>query len=199
MFRLVPVIFLSLTVWAAGQHQHAPPPAAGSPTAQQARHRVFDPQLLAQLETLSGRNFDRAYLSMMIAHHQAGVEMSQALLPRLRDPQVREWAQIVVTGQQGEVREMTAMLTDFQLGGLDRVRADAMKAHMQGMLRAVRASTAPEEAFVSHMLEHHASGVLMATLALMRSDNDLLRLDAQGVVRVQAEQMNTYRSWKPRS
>lgn len=196
---------LALSAHAAqSTHQHpAPPvpPAAHDPADPTPAMHLGMLHLgvvqMGGLERLSGRAFDRAYLSMMIAHHQAGVDMSEALLPRLRDPRVREWAQIVISGQRGEIVEMTAMLRDFQLGSVDQAMHDAMAHDMQGMLAEVRAATHPEEAFVTHMLAHHATGVLMATLALARSDNALLRQDAQGVVRVQAEQMNQYRSWQP--
>ena len=188
---------LALALWslpgAQSQHQHSATPAA-SPHASGAVHLAA-----GGLEGLSGAAFERAYLSMMIEHHRAAVEMSRRLLPRLRDEQVREWAQLVIRSQESEVRELSAMLRDLRLGSADAVMTAVMARDMRGMLAAVARSPNAEEAFVTHMLDHHASGVLMATLALLRSDSDVIRLSAQGILRAQAEQMYQFRQWKPDS
>lgn len=202
MQRRLALALLTLSALAAAQTPHPPsgapmsmPAATGGTGAMPMEGGATS----GELEQRSGRAFDRAYLSMMIAHHQAAVDMSALLLPRMRDPQVREWAEQVISGQQGEIREMTAMLADFGLGGLDPAMTASMTREMAPMLSAVKRAPNPEEAFVTQMLEHHALGIRMATLALLRSDNNLIRLGAQNIVRVQAQQMYQYRGWQPKS
>lgn len=175
----------------------AKPAAPASGAAPAMDH--MDPWNTQGLDRLSGPAFDRAYLSMMVAHHEAALDMSRAVLARARDPQVKAWAEEVVFTQQSEVREMNAMFQDFKLGGVDAARRDAMKRAMQPMVDAVKNAKNPESAWVQHMIPHHAAGVVMATLALSQSGNDLVRQHAAGIVKVQAQQMYDYRRWAPGS
>ncbi len=150
------------------------------------------------LETLSGPTFERAYLSMMIEHHRLALDMTRAALPRLKDPQVKKWAEQVLLAQGSEITEMTAQLRDFNLGSLDKGRQATMRAAMGGMLEAMNTPN-PDEAWVTNMLAHHAMGVTMATLAILRADDDRVRQEAAGIARAQAQQMYEYRRWTPGS
>lgn len=64
----------------------------------------------ASLEKLSGKAFGRAFLSMMIPHHQAALEMPKAVLPVSKDGQVKTWATAIIKSQQAEIMTMTALL-----------------------------------------------------------------------------------------
>lgn len=177
----------------AQPHTHTPAAPAGSHGA--GTSHSAGTSHATTLGGLQGRPFDRAYLSMMIAHHEAAVEMSDALLARGRDARVRAWATEVRSLQVSEIREMTAMLRDFDLGGLDVSAHHAMGADMGEMVQAVRVGPNPDEAWVRGMLEHHALGLRMATEALLTSELERVRRSARAVARVQAEQMYEYRTW----
>ena len=71
----------------------------------------------ASLEKLSGKAFDHAFLSMMIPHHQAALDMAKAVLPVSKDAQVKTWATNIIKSQQAEINTMTALLKP--LGGSD--------------------------------------------------------------------------------
>jgi uncharacterized protein (DUF305 family) len=51
-----------------------------------------------------------SFLQLMIAHHQAGVEMAQAILERTDRPDVVRLATSIVNSQQSEIELMTDML-----------------------------------------------------------------------------------------
>ena len=53
---------------------------------------------------------DADYLLMMIPHHRSAVEMSEALLPQVKDPEVRALAEAVIATQEAEIASMKAML-----------------------------------------------------------------------------------------
>jgi len=185
----------TVTLAAAQPHQHttpAPPPVPATPAG--APHAAHGTD---HLGTLSGAALDRMYLSMMITHHEAAVQMSEAALQRARDARVRAWALEVLRAQQSEIREMTAMLTDFRLGAPDAQAQAAMRRDMQGMVDAVQRGPNPDEAWVQGMVRHHALALQMATAALTGSGNDQIRMQARGVVRVQADQIYEYRNWQP--
>ncbi|WP_027481088.1 DUF305 domain-containing protein [Deinococcus pimensis] len=197
--KLIPTaLALVAALGAAQTHQHtAPQQTPAAPMAPMTPPATGAHAHGPDLSTLSGRAFDRAYLSMMIAHHEAAVGMSDAALKRGGDPRVKGWAQQVRDLQVSELREMNAMLRDYDLGGLDRAAHDAMAADMKPMVDAVTAGPNPDEAWVRGMLEHHALALRMATEALLRSDTERVRRAARAVAKVQAEQMYEYRTWAP--
>jgi uncharacterized protein (DUF305 family) len=146
----------------------------------------------ASLEKLSGKVFDRAFLSMMIPHHQAALDMAKAVLPLSKDAQVQTWASGIVKSQQAEISTMTALLRP--LGGSEAKKA-AMMDGMKGMGQVVKNAKNPETKFVQDMLPHHSSAIDMANLALQRSsDPQVLKL-AQDIVLAQAKEMYGFRTW----
>ncbi|MBB5365993.1 hypothetical protein HNQ08_005119 [Deinococcus humi] len=90
------------------------------------------------LETLKGKAFDCAFLSMMIVHHQGAGDMSKTVLNNVRDPRVkRRTADIIGAQQQGIGRMNTWLKT---LGGVDRGAQTGMNAEMKNMVAALKAS-----------------------------------------------------------
>jgi uncharacterized protein (DUF305 family) len=146
----------------------------------------------AALNRLSGKAFDRAFLSMMIAHHQAALAMSKAVLPLTRDAQVKGWAQSIVTSQQAEIGSMTALLKP--LGGTDATMA-AMMSPVKSMDQTVGAAKNPTQAFMEGMMPHHASAISMASLALQKSSSPAVLKLAQNIVLAQARELYQFRSW----
>ncbi|PTR41188.1 uncharacterized protein (DUF305 family) [Rhodococcus sp. OK611] len=65
---------------------------------------------MTQLEQSSGADFDRAWLEMMIAHHQGAVDSSSAILTDGQSEQVQELAKKIIAGQQAEITQMKTML-----------------------------------------------------------------------------------------
>ena len=71
------------------------------------------PEQMAQLAAASGAEFDRQFLSLMLAHHEGAVEMVSDLLARpgsAYDPALYEFAGDVRNEQQAEINRMGAML-----------------------------------------------------------------------------------------
>jgi len=146
----------------------------------------------ATLSKLSNKAFDQAFLSMMIPHHQAALEMARAVLPTTKDATVKRWAQSIITSQQAEIGTMTALLKS--LGGANP-KMTAMMDGMKGMGGMVKAAKNPDIAFVQGMLPHHSSAIDMANVALQKSaDPTVLKL-AQNIVLAQAKEMYEFRTW----
>lgn len=149
------------------------------------------------LSKLQGKDFDRAYLSMMIGHHQGALDMSKAVTSRLRDQQVKGWAQAVIADQTREINTMTGWLKT--LGGLDKRAQDHMAGEMRAMTAPLRTATNPDRAFVSGMLPHHASALEMANLALQRSSDERVLKLSRDIVKAQADEMYAFKVWLSKS
>jgi uncharacterized protein (DUF305 family) len=68
------------------------------------------PEQLEELRSLTGADAERLFLELMIAHHEGGVEMAEAVLERTDERVVRTLATGVVTAQSGEITYMHDLL-----------------------------------------------------------------------------------------
>ena len=148
---------------------------------------------MSSLEKLSGKAFDRAFLSMMIPHHQAAVDMSKVVLPSAKDPSVKKWANQIIADQNREIAQITTWLKT--LGGPNAKMQAMMKNTMSGMVNGVKSARNPQRTFVQDMVGHHASAIEMASLALQKSSDDRVLKIARDIVRAQASEMYNFRQW----
>ncbi|WP_434445114.1 DUF305 domain-containing protein [Lentzea sp. E54] len=65
---------------------------------------------MAKLEQLTGAEFDRLWLEMMIKHHEGAVEMARTEVGQGKDENARKLAQAIIDGQQQEITEMKDLL-----------------------------------------------------------------------------------------
>jgi uncharacterized protein (DUF305 family) len=90
--------------WMAGHHSDqatvAPTVMPGMATEAQ----------LKQLQEATGADAERLFLQLMIAHHDGGIEMADAVLRSTVRPEVRQLASAIATSQRAEVEQMTQML-----------------------------------------------------------------------------------------
>lgn len=64
----------------------------------------------AALEPLAGKEFDREFLTRMIAHHEGALEMAQAELAEGSNPQAKKMAAEIVESQTAEIADMKSLL-----------------------------------------------------------------------------------------
>lgn len=150
-------------------------------------------QNAGDLSRLSGAAFDRAYLSMMVAHHQGAIDMSKAVQSRLKDAQVKTWASAIIRDQAREISAMNSWLKT--LGGTDTKLQGLMASTMKDMVAPLKTAKNADQAFVQGMLPHHASAVEMASLALQKSrDARVLKL-SRDIIKAQADEMYVFKQW----
>lgn len=80
--------------------EHAEHEMDGMMTAEEMTH----------LESLSGDDFDKEWITMMIAHHRGAVDMAKAELDKGENPEMRGLAQQIIDAQQAEISEMEQQL-----------------------------------------------------------------------------------------
>ncbi|WP_370567264.1 DUF305 domain-containing protein [Deinococcus sp. DB0503] len=148
---------------------------------------------MSGLEKLQGKAFDRAFLSMMIPHHQMAVDMARAVLPISKDATVKTWANAIIKAQESEIKQMNTLLKSY--GGSDTAMANMMKSSMSGMADMVKKAKNPDVAFVQGMIPHHVSAIDMATLALQKSSDARVLKLARDIVRDQATEVHDFRLW----
>lgn len=67
---------------------------------------------IARLTAAQGADAERIFLQLMIAHHQGGVEMADAVIARTDDPMVLALANSIVFAQTGEIQYMQQLLEE---------------------------------------------------------------------------------------
>lgn len=90
--------------WMAGHHSD------GASAAPDVMPGMATGAQLKQLKDATGRDAARLFLQLMIAHHDGGIEMADAVLASTLRPEVRQLASAIATSQRAEVEQMTDML-----------------------------------------------------------------------------------------
>ena len=65
---------------------------------------------LAELSNASGSNFDRLWLTGMIAHHDGAIDMTK-MLEETKDPEIKAFGENVIRVQSAEIAQMKALLS----------------------------------------------------------------------------------------
>lgn len=69
---------------------------------------------LDEFARASGEEASRIFATLMLAHHQGGIAMAEYAVTHASNNDVRKMAQSMITGQQGEVDELTRILDSLE-------------------------------------------------------------------------------------
>ncbi|MEC4613261.1 DUF305 domain-containing protein [Tsukamurella tyrosinosolvens] len=83
---------------------------APSSTMEHAMDGMMTPAQMEKLRTLRGPDFDREWLTMMIAHHKGAITMADTELAKGVNPENRKIAEQIKSGQQAEITRMEKLL-----------------------------------------------------------------------------------------
>jgi uncharacterized protein (DUF305 family) len=155
------------------------------------------------LEKATGKTFDIYWMSQMIAHHKAAVQMANFVLKNGKDAKVKKAAQNIVRAQSAEVKQMTGWLKSWYNSTPDATQMKLMTEDLKPMMAASQGMMSgqaksmgnPDKNFLENMIPHHQSAVDMAKLALTKALRPELKTFAQGVIDVQTEEITQYETW----
>ena len=101
-----------MTAWLAEWGQPAPPSDMGEMSGmdQSSGMGMMSQQDMDALTGLSGQEFDRQWLTMMIEHHEGAIEMANNEIADGSNPDAQEMARTIVATQQQEIDTMQRML-----------------------------------------------------------------------------------------
>ncbi len=147
----------------------------------------------------NGEYSDERFIDAMAPHHQGAVEMAQVALEKAEHPELRQLAENIVTDQQAEIEELTAIKKkEF---GSSSVPTEMSSEDMEvtGMMKDPQelASREPfDKAFIDAMIPHHVSAIQMAETAYERTSNPEIRELARGIVEAQAAEIAQITGWR---
>ncbi|MBJ7350739.1 MAG: DUF305 domain-containing protein [Rhodococcus sp.] len=101
-----------MTAWLVEWGQPAPPSDMGEMSGMDhsSGMGMMSQQDMDALTVLSGPEFDRQWLTMMIEHHEGAIEMANNEIADGSNPDAQEMARTIVATQQQEIDTMQRML-----------------------------------------------------------------------------------------
>jgi uncharacterized protein (DUF305 family) len=85
-------------------------PAPTSSMQMQGMPGMMTPDQMNALTALSGADFDRMWLQMMIDHHTGAITMANTELRDGTNPDAKKLAEAIIANQQAEITQMQGML-----------------------------------------------------------------------------------------
>ena len=66
-----------------------------------------------QLKDKSGDEFDKAFIEMMISHHEGAVDMAQLIPSRAKHDEIKQLGEAIIAAQTKEIADMTQWQKDW--------------------------------------------------------------------------------------
>lgn len=70
-------------------------------------------EMSKQLEGLSGDDYDKAFIEMMIDHHEGAVDMAKLSDNRAKHDEIKQLSKDIITAQEKEITEMKKWQKDW--------------------------------------------------------------------------------------
>lgn len=141
------------------------------------------------LRKLKGREFDIAFLSQMIVHHEAAVLMAKQALQTATKPETRQEAQKVIEAQVKEVAEMTVWLKKWYDTEPSKEQQALVNADMEAMMAM---PVTNDQMFFEMMIPHHQGAIDMSELVPSRSERAEVKTLAEQIIVAQKAEIERY-------
>lgn len=155
-----------------------------------------------QFNELKGEDYDRMFLSNMIAHHKGAVDMAKLALSNAKHQELKDMANAIISAQNKEITDMQSWQIQW---GYPASGGDMMMDHSaMGMMDAMASMTGKlkvltgdefDKAFISSMLEHHQSAINMADPGKINAQHVEVKTLAKAIVDAQSKEITQMKQW----
>jgi len=149
--------------------------------------------------SLSGNATDAAFITDMTTHHQGAIEMAKVAQTRADHPEVRQFADDIISAQKRQISVMQRIGDDMHgMGMRDRGHMGMSQSQM-GMdmdLPKLRRAKPFDRTFIDMMLPHHLGAIAMARKELAKGSQPALHTIAQGTIDAQTKEIAQMREWR---
>ncbi len=156
---------------------------------------------MSALTKLSGKNFDIAWMSQMIAHHRGAVTMARGVLKTGKNADVKAAANSIITNQSKEIKQLEGWLKGWYNAKPDAKQMALMDADIKPMMETSSGGmdgmslADADKNFLNAMIPHHGSAIDMSQLALKKAAKPELKVFAQKVIKDQSAEIKQYKAW----
>lgn len=146
--------------------------------------------------TLSGAEFDRAFIDTMVVHHEGAIEMAKAAKEAgLSQPDLVKVADDILATQQDEIDRMKAWRAEWfgsstiDPNGAVALGLDQSQMGMEHDAEVLADSSDVNTDFAQLMITHHQGAIELARLAEDRAEHDELKDLAKAIVSAQEREI----------
>ncbi|MGK2852265.1 MAG: DUF305 domain-containing protein [Candidatus Limnocylindrales bacterium] len=161
----------------------------------------------------SADDLDRAFIDMMVPHHQSAIEMAKVAQERATHDELRSLADDIVSAQETEITQLREWRQAW-FGSADTPGMDAMPLMpgmdmpgMDGMsmdgtmdmtidVEALRTAEPFDRAFIEAMIAHHESAIEAAGIIGAASDRPELQQIAASIIEAQQREIDQMQGWR---
>lgn len=144
--------------------------------------------MVAHIAPLSGSEFEIAFLSMMIHHHEGGAKMAKMVPEKAKSEELKKMAARMETDQQKEIEQMTGWLKEWhkKTPAEHQMPPEHMKM-MEKDMAELEAAKGEEfdKLFAVKMAHHHMGAIEMSKLALHKAEHKEARELAKTIISTQ--------------
>ena len=163
-------------------------PAAAAPPVQAEDN-------MGKLGQMSGADFEKMFLSLMIEHHQGAVEMANLVPDRAKHQELKDLAGNIISSQTKEIGDMTGWLQSwYTMAPQKGMMPMAGMGMDMGKLQSLKGDAFDQE-FLKQMRAHHASAVEMAQLVPSRATHQELKDLAGNIISSQTKEIGDMTGW----
>lgn len=152
---------------------------------------------------LKGEDYDRLFLSNMIAHHQGAVDMAELALTSAKHQEIKDLATAIISAQTSEITDMTSWQSQWGYPAssgemaMDHSAMDT-KDDMDGMTRSIKGITGDEfdKLFLAAMVEHHQSAIDIAVSGKTNAFHSEVITLTENIVKAQSSEMTQMKQWQ---
>jgi uncharacterized protein (DUF305 family) len=141
-------------------------------------------------------NIDADFANMMIAHHQGAVDMSQLLLEKGKDAELKKFAQKVIADQNTEIALMKKYAVKTANFPENKEFEQALNQSMAAMMNSdTKVYNDIDKDYAAQMIPHHQSAVDMAKVyQKFGKEKELLNLSDM-IVQHQTSEIAQLKAW----
>lgn len=146
----------------------------------------------------SGNN-DVDFSKMMIEHHKGAVDMSELLLEKGKDEELKKFAKQIITAQNQEITLMQQFEVKKEVSpDSDNFSQDLNRSMAAMMNKNIKIHDDIDKDFAEQMIPHHQSAVDMAEVYLKYGKNPELIKLSNDIVKAQTSEIAFLKDWLQR-
>jgi uncharacterized protein (DUF305 family) len=157
-------------------------------------------------------DLDRAFIDMMVPHHQAAVEMARVAQERATRDELRSLADDIVRAQEAEIGQLREWRTSWfgsaetpgmdemplmpgmGMPGMDGMSMDGTM-DMTADVESLRTAEPFDRAFIEAMIPHHESAIAAAEIVAASTAREELKTLAAGIIAAQQREIDQMQEW----
>lgn len=164
-----------------------------------------DNQAASMYANMTGDQFDEAYLSDMIAHHQGALNMASQAKELATKKEIQTLADAIISSQSAEVQQMMNWQQEWNYLNTDNPHAGHMMEPSEGMgadmatmeaeLNGLTGESYDKE-FLKQMILHHQQAVDMSKYADANAKHQEIKDLARAVITAQEKEIADMKNWQ---